>query len=129
MADAGLEAVLSPEEKESLRPEKENAISWFVFWPEELFLMAVSANYDEPHLRNTAESWADNAEFRNGRRLPHNFENFSSNYRLGLLEKSHAWCRSCRFIEEARSNRFTKSRAAGGRVRPILRGLAPRTGF
>ncbi len=40
--------------------------------PEEVSHMAVFANLDEPHLRNTAESWADDAESRNGRRLPHN---------------------------------------------------------
>ena len=34
--------------------------------------MAVPAKLDELHLRNTAESRADDAESRNGRRLPHN---------------------------------------------------------
>ncbi len=34
--------------------------------------MAVPAKLDELHLRNKAESWADDEESRNGRRLPHN---------------------------------------------------------
>jgi len=34
MADAELQAVLSQEEKGSLRPEKENAASWPLFWPD-----------------------------------------------------------------------------------------------
>ena len=72
MADAGLQAVLGPEEKGSLRPEMEKAAFSLGFRKEEVSHMAVSANLDEPHLRNTAESWADSAEFRNGRRLPHN---------------------------------------------------------
>ncbi len=33
---------------------------------------AVPAKLDELHLRNTTELWADDAESRNGRRLPHN---------------------------------------------------------
>jgi len=40
--------------------------------PEEVPHMAVSANLDKPNSRNTAESWADGAESRNERRLPHN---------------------------------------------------------
>ncbi len=72
MADAGLQAVLSQEEKGSLRPEKENAASWPVFLPEEVSHMAVPAILDELHLRNTAELWVNSAESRNGRRMPHN---------------------------------------------------------
>ena len=64
--------MLSPEEKGSLRPEMENAASWPVFWPEGVSHMAVPAKLDELHSRKTAESWADGAEFRNRRRLPHN---------------------------------------------------------
>ena len=55
------------EEKGSLRPEKENAASCPVFWPEEMSQIVASAKLDEPHSRNTAESWADGAESRNGR--------------------------------------------------------------
>jgi hypothetical protein len=73
-ADAGLAEVLSQEERGSLSPEKENTASWPVFWLEEVSHMAGSAKLDELHLRKTAKSWADNAEYRNGRRLPHNFE-------------------------------------------------------
>ncbi len=72
MGDAGQQAVLGPEEKESLRPEKGNAASWPVFWPEEVSYMAVPAKLDELHSRKTAESWADGAESGNWRRLPHN---------------------------------------------------------
>ncbi len=46
--------------------------SWPVFWAEEVSYMAASANLDEFHSRNTAESWVDGAEPMNGRRLPHN---------------------------------------------------------
>jgi hypothetical protein len=74
MADAGQQAVLSQEKKGSLRPEKENTASWPVLCLEEVSHMAGSAKLDELHLRKTAKSWADNAEYRNGRRLPHNFE-------------------------------------------------------
>ena len=56
--------------RQALRPEK-NAVSWPMVWPEEVSQMAVSANLDELHLRNTAESWADSAKFRN-RLLQHN---------------------------------------------------------
>ncbi len=56
----------------ALHPEKENATSWPVFWPEEMSCMEVPAKLNELHLRNTADSWADDAESRNGRRLPHN---------------------------------------------------------
>ena len=72
MADAGLQAVLSQEEKGSLRPEMGKTASWHVFLPEEVSHMAVPAKLDELHLRNTTELWADDAESRNGRRLPHN---------------------------------------------------------
>ena len=52
MANAGQQAVLSQERKGSLRPEKENAASWPVFWPEEVPHMAVPAKLDELHLKN-----------------------------------------------------------------------------
>jgi hypothetical protein len=68
----GSKRVLSLEEKGSLRLEKENTVSWPVFLPEEVPHMAVPAKLDELQLRNTIESQADGAEFRNGRRLPHN---------------------------------------------------------
>jgi len=69
--------ILCPSCRESrkegvLRPEKENAASWPVFWPEEVSYMAVPAKLDELHLRNMTELWADGAESKNGRRLPHN---------------------------------------------------------
>ena len=72
MADAGQQTALSQEEKGSLRPEKENAASWPVFLPEDVSHMAVPPILDELHLRNTAELWADSAESRNERRMPHN---------------------------------------------------------
>ncbi len=72
MADAGLHAVLSLEEKGSLRPEKENAAFPLGFRKEEVPHVAVPAKLDELHLRNMAESWADSAESGYGRRLPHN---------------------------------------------------------
>ncbi len=56
----------------TLRPGKENAASWPVFWTEGVSYMVVPAKLDELHLRNTTELWADDAESRNGRRLPHN---------------------------------------------------------
>ncbi len=43
-----------------------------MFLPEEVSHMAVPAILDVLHLRNTAEFWADSAESRNGRRMPHN---------------------------------------------------------
>ena len=66
MADEGLQAVLSPEEKGSLRSEMENIASWPVFWLEEVYHMAVLAKLDELYSRNTDESWAYRAESRNG---------------------------------------------------------------
>jgi hypothetical protein len=63
-----------------MRPEKKNPVSCPVFWPEELSHMAVSASFGELHLKNMAESRTDNAESRNERRNPHNFESFSSIY-------------------------------------------------
>ncbi len=35
--------------------------------------MAVPAKLGELNLRNMTELWADSAESKNGRRLPHNF--------------------------------------------------------
>ena len=70
--DVGLPAVLGLEEKGSMRPELGNAASWPVFWPEGVSHMAVSVKLDEQQFRKAVESWADSAEYRNWRRLPHN---------------------------------------------------------
>ena len=88
MAGAELHAVLCPEEKESLRPEKKNPVSRHVFCPEELSHMAVSANLNESYKRNTAESWTDDAGSRNGRWFPYNFKKFSSKYDSDWLRKT-----------------------------------------
>ncbi len=45
--------------------------------------MAVPAKLDELHLRNMAETRADDAESRNGRRLPHNSGLFCSSNHMG----------------------------------------------
>jgi hypothetical protein len=50
----------------------ENTPSWPVFLPKEVSHMAAPAIFDELHLRNTAESWADETGSGNGQRLPHN---------------------------------------------------------
>ncbi len=68
----GFKRVLSLEEKGSLRPEMGNAAFPLGFRKEEMPHMAVPTKLDELHLRNTTESWADDVESRNGRRLPHN---------------------------------------------------------
>ena len=68
----GRKRVLSLEEKGSLRPEMGKAAFPLGFRKEEVPHMAVLAKLDELHLRNTVKSWADGAESRNGRRLPHN---------------------------------------------------------
>ncbi len=62
-------------------PEKENTASWPVLWLEEVSHMAGSAKIDELHSRKMAESWANDAESRNRRRLPHN----SGIYRIVVL--------------------------------------------
>jgi hypothetical protein len=72
MADAGLQAVLDPEEKGSLRPEMGKAAFPLGFRKEEVPHMMIPTKLDELHLRNMAELWADGAESRNGRRLLHN---------------------------------------------------------
>jgi hypothetical protein len=70
--DAELQAVLGLEEKGSLRPEKGKAAFPLEFRKEEVPHMAVPAKLGELHLRNMTELWADSAESKNGRRLPHN---------------------------------------------------------
>jgi len=60
------------EEKGALRPEMEKVAFPLGFRKEEVPHMAVPAKLDELHLRNMAESWADDAESRNEWRLPHN---------------------------------------------------------
>ncbi len=64
--------VLGPEEKGSLRPEMGKAAFPLGFRTEDMPHMAVPAKLDELHLRNTTELWANNAESRKVRRLPHN---------------------------------------------------------
>jgi hypothetical protein len=68
----GCKRLFSLEDKGSLYPEMGKAAFPLGFQKEEVSHMAVPAKLDELHLRNKAESWADDAESRNGRRLPHN---------------------------------------------------------
>ena len=61
MADAGQHAVLGLGEKGSLCPEMGKAAFPLRFRKEEVPHIAVPAKLDELHLRNLAESWADDA--------------------------------------------------------------------
>ena len=81
MADAGLQVVLGLEEKGALCPEMGKAAFPLGLRKEEVPHMAVPAIFNELHLRDTAESWADNTESGNGQRLPHNSGEMSKNSR------------------------------------------------